>query len=65
MPAYYTANESFDVGCDTASPVSELYESPYPFTGTIHRVVVDVSEKSFENLAAQHEAHARIAMATQ
>ena len=48
-----------------AAAVSELSESPYPFTGTLHRVVVDISEPSFEDLAAQHEAHARIAKATQ
>jgi arylsulfatase len=30
---YFTVNETFDVGCDTVSPVSDLYESPFP----IHR----------------------------
>ncbi len=63
--AYFTANESFDVGCDTASPVSNQYESPFAFTGRLVRVMVDISEASFEDLAAQHEAHARQAMAIQ
>jgi arylsulfatase A-like enzyme len=62
---YFSANESFDVGCDTCSPVSDLYESPFAFSGKILRVVVDVSEASFAELAAQHEVRARIAMATQ
>src|SRR5262252_9125511 len=62
---YYTANESFDVGCDTCSPVSDRYESPFAFTGTIVRVVVDISEATFEQLAAHHEARAKFAMATQ
>src|SRR5262249_48411937 len=50
VPLYYSANETFDVGCDTCSPVSELYESPFPFTGTILRVMVDISEATFEDL---------------
>ena len=62
---YFTANESFDIGCDTCSPVSELYESPFAFTGIIIKVMVDISEATFEDLAAQHELHARFAMATQ
>ena len=65
VAGFFTANESFDVGCDTCSPVSDQYESPFAFTGTIVRVVVDISEATFEDLAAQHEAHARFAMATQ
>lgn len=62
---FFTANESFDVGCDTVSPVSDLYESPFAFTGTIIKVAVDTSEASFENLAEHHELRARVAMATQ
>jgi arylsulfatase A-like enzyme len=62
---FFTANESFDVGCDTCSPVSDQYETPFAFTGEIHSVVVDVSEATFEDLAAQHEARARHAVATQ
>jgi arylsulfatase len=60
---FFTANESFDVGCDTCSPVSDQYESPFPFSGVIVRVVVDISEASFADLAEQHRAHARLAMA--
>ena len=55
---FFTANESFDVGCDTCSPVSDQYGSPFPFTGTIVRVMVDVSEAAFEDLAEQRKAHA-------
>jgi len=62
---YFTVNETFDVGCDTVSPVSDLYESPFPFTGEIVKVMVDVSEATFEELAEQHELRARVAMATQ
>jgi len=62
---FFTANESFDIGCDTVSPVSDHYETPFAFTGTIHRVLVDTSEATFEDLAAHHEQLARYAMATQ
>jgi arylsulfatase A-like enzyme len=65
VAGYFTANEGFDVGCDTCSPVSELYESPFAFTGEIIKVMVDISEATFENLAGQHEMRARFAMATQ
>jgi arylsulfatase A-like enzyme len=62
---FFTANESFDVGCDTCSPVSDQYETPFAFTGIIHRVLVDTSEATFEDLAAHREQLARYAMATQ
>jgi arylsulfatase A-like enzyme len=65
VAGYFTVNEGFDIGCDTCSPVSDMYESPFAFTGTIMRVMVDISEATFEDLAALHEAHARLAMATQ
>jgi arylsulfatase len=65
VPVYFTTNETFDIGCDTCSPVSDQYESPFPFTGTIARVAIDVTEASFEDLAEQYKAHARFAMATQ
>src|SRR5262249_16848691 len=62
---FFTANESFDVGCDTCSPVSDQYKTPFAFTGMIHRVLVDVSEATFEDLAGHYEKLARLAMATQ
>jgi arylsulfatase len=65
VAGFFSPNESFDIGCDTCSPVSELYESPFAFTGTIVRVMVDISHATFEDLAALHEARARFAMATQ
>jgi hypothetical protein len=65
VAGYFTPNEGFDVGCDTCSPVSDMYESPFAFTGAILRVMVDISEATFENIAGQHEAHARLAMAIQ
>jgi len=37
----YSADETFDVGEDTGSPVSQAYTSPCRFTGTIRKVVID------------------------
>jgi arylsulfatase len=37
----YSADESFDVGGDFGSPVSNAYRSPYSFTGTIKKIVID------------------------
>ena len=60
--ARFTVNETFDVGCDTITPVSSLYESPFAFTGTIKRVMVDLSDRSFDELAVAVKA--KMAMAT-
>jgi arylsulfatase len=37
----YSADETFDVGQDTGSPASEHYAAPFPFAGTIEKVVID------------------------
>ena len=36
----FSADETFDIGLDTGSPVSELYASPFKFAGAINRVEV-------------------------
>jgi hypothetical protein len=36
----FYAEETFDTGLDTGSPVSDLYTSPFNFTGAINRVEV-------------------------
>jgi len=61
VPYRFTVNETFDVGCDTITPVSEAYEAPYQFTGSIKRVLVDVSDIEFQDLAAL----VKVAMAIQ
>jgi arylsulfatase len=48
-------------GADVGAPVTPTYKSPFPFTGTIHRVTVDVSGE----LIRDTEAELRIAMARQ
>jgi hypothetical protein len=64
--ARFTVNEGFDIGRDTVTPVSGDYASPFAFTGTIVRVIIDVSATPFEELSAEaKEIHAKIAMALQ
>jgi arylsulfatase len=36
----YSADETFDIGMDTGSPVSDDYTSPNPYTGTLHKVLI-------------------------
>jgi len=40
-PGRFTADETFDIGEDTGSPVSDAYSSPNRFTGTIKKVEID------------------------
>ena len=43
VPFHYSADETFDVGMDTGSAVGD-YKAPFPFTGTIKRVVVELGK---------------------
>jgi arylsulfatase A-like enzyme len=61
VPFRFTVNETFDIGCDLITPVSDDYESPFAFTGKVKRVMVDISDTDFKDLAAM----AKLAMATQ
>jgi len=36
----YSADETFDIGMDTGSPVSDDYMSPNPYTGTLRKVLI-------------------------
>jgi len=42
VPGRFSADETFDVGMDTGSPVSADYKSPNPFTGKIKKVTFDL-----------------------
>ncbi len=41
--------DDFCIGYDDASPVSPRYEPPFAFSGTIHTVVVDVTDTSHDD----------------
>ena len=44
VPVRFTFDETFDVGEDTGTPVSEDYDVPFKFTGKIEKVVVKLGE---------------------
>jgi arylsulfatase A-like enzyme len=44
IPFRVSADETFDVGEDTGTPVSEDYHVPFKFTGTLHKLVVTLGE---------------------
>jgi arylsulfatase len=39
MPGRFSFDETFDVGKDTGTPVSEDYDVPFKFTGILDKVV--------------------------
>src|SRR5262249_13067989 len=39
----FSADETFDTGMDTGSPVSDAYKSPFRFTGKIKKVEIDLA----------------------
>ncbi len=49
------AGEGLCCGYDDGTPVSERYEAPFEFTGTIHEVVLDVSGTPVVDLGADIE----------
>ncbi len=44
VPLRMSLDETFDVGEDTGTPVSEDYDVPFKFTGQIQKVVVNLGE---------------------
>jgi hypothetical protein len=43
VPLRFSADETFDTGMDTGSPVSVAYQSPAEFNGKISKVTVDIA----------------------
>jgi len=43
-PFRFSMDETFDVGEDTGTPVSQEYDVPFAFTGQIDKLVIDLSE---------------------
>jgi len=61
MPITISIDEGLSCGEDPGSPTTPLYQPPFAFTGTLHRVAVDVSGERIED----HEAEIRLALARQ
>jgi arylsulfatase len=49
----FSADETFDIGRDYGSPVSDLYSSPFKFSGSVNRVEVDIAPTKFGALELQ------------
>ena len=49
----FSADETFDIGEDAGSPVSEAYSSPNRYTGTIKKVEIDTQPANLS--AAEQE----------
>ena len=43
VPLRFSADETLDIGEDTGTPVSEDYHVPFKFTGTLEKVVLDLT----------------------
>ncbi len=54
VPVRFSFDETFDIGEDTGTPVSEDYDVPFKFTGQIEKVVVRLSDAKLT--AADKEA---------
>ncbi len=61
MPITISIDERLTCGKDSGSPVADIYEAPFLFTGTLQRVAVDVSGERIQD----HEAEIRLALARQ
>jgi len=46
VPARFSADESFDTGFDSASPVSDEYKSPFKFPGVVDKIEIDLGPSS-------------------
>ena len=40
----YSLAETFDIGRDTGTQVSRIYEGPFPFVGELDRVVITLTD---------------------
>ena len=43
----FSADETFDTGLDTGSPVSDLYQSPFKFDGKLNKIEIDIAPTKF------------------
>jgi hypothetical protein len=65
VPLALGLGSAFAVGRNPGSPVSVMYTSPFPFTGAITKVAVDVSGKPDHDEDEVQKSQARVAMARQ
>ncbi len=65
--ARFSADETFDTGLDTGSPVSNLYQSPFKFTGSLSKIEIELAPANLkaEDLAQIDKAHKAVAAAVE
>jgi hypothetical protein len=61
----YSLDETFDVGCDKGSPVTDDYEPLAIFTGRLHKVAFDLKPDFKPDHDQQSDANLKLAMVRQ
>ncbi len=60
----FSADETFDTGLDTGSPVSDAYRSPFAFTGKLRNVRVDLAPQALSQVELERLRKAEAAFRT-
>ena len=55
----FSADETFDTGLDTGSPVSDLYPSPFKFPAAFNRIEIDIAPTKFGAVERQNPSGAQ------
>lgn len=63
VPVRFTLDETFDVGLDTGTPVTEAYEVPFRFTGKINKVTIDLRRQDPKTAELHERAKQEMARA--
>lgn len=64
VPMLFSADQTLDLGADTASPVADDYPDDPAFTGRINWVQLDIGEDDHDHLISPEE-RLRVAMTRQ
>src|SRR5882724_785191 len=65
VPLVFGLGGGLAVGRNPGSPVSQLYGSPFEFTGTIYKITADVSVQTLQDPQEEKNAAAKRAMSSQ
>ena len=63
VPARFSADETFDVGRDTGTAASSEYTSPFPFTGTLNKIEINLQPQDARSARATTDAERHMAYA--
>jgi arylsulfatase len=58
----YSLDETFDIGCDKGSPVTDEYRPLASFTGEILRVMIDTDPDVRVDFEKHHAARTQVAI---